>query len=472
MLSTTPQVYYAHYRDGDTTLLQATLRFGAVVPESGAWGIRWWRAYLDIMTQLVASPGIELAFRIGVRQGQLERMLLTTVNEERKRELDGALGLFAVLNELLPGSVEFCADHTQHDAMLASCPAERAWVQSEPYPCHECLLVHDFRVSSLVEKVFAIALEEDWTVALQLNLCRYRAGGEDLRQVRRNLVRVEMDEALPSRMVALQKRIMERLPHAGFLVDEFMAVEDRRALSRLWEPIEEEFSRSMGSLGFPPLKTTIDHERQFDGQLLTGFHSSWFVSPEPLLQAAAAMTERETLNVLAWRPPEWWAASLLRNTLQVVRAGAPSTTAGAREPRPGGRSEKTRVFISAKSADYPHAQRVYEFLVLHGVPTFFSQETLPKLGSSDYRKEIDRSLDEAQHMVVVTSSVENVQSSWVEAEWGFFINEKRSGRKSGNLLTLVLGGPSAAELPPSLRYYEVIPFDEHALERVLQYVTS
>jgi hypothetical protein len=81
-----------------------------------------------------------------------------------------------------------------------------------------------------------------------------------------------------------------------------------------------------------------------------------------------------------------------------------------------------RVFISAKSADYEQAARVYDFLVAARVPVFFSRESLPGLGSSDYRREIDRALDSAQHMVVVTSSTDNVQASWVEAEWGFFIN--------------------------------------------------
>ena len=70
----------------------------------------------------------------------------------------------------------------------------------------------------------------------------------------------------------------------------------------------------------------------------------------------------------------------------------------------------------------------------------------------------------------MTSSRDNVESSWVEAEWGFFVNEKRSGRKDGNLLTLVVGSLGAADLPPSLRNYEVVPYGD--FERVLNYVRS
>jgi hypothetical protein len=129
-----------------------------------------------------------------------------------------------------------------------------------------------------------------------------------------------------------------------------------------------------------------------------------------------------------------------------------------------------RVFISARSSDYRAAGQVYRFLTAAGVPAFFSQESLPALGVSDYRKQIDEALDRVEHMVVVASSGENVRASWVEAEWGFFINEKRSGRKTGNLVTVVVGGLAPAALPPSLRQYEVIPIE--SLQTLLRYVAA
>jgi hypothetical protein len=159
-----------------------------------------------------------------------------------------------------------------------------------------------------------------------------------------------------------------------------------------------------------------------------------------------------------------------RAGLVVVRGPGPASTDtavgdGRAAHAFGGKAD---VFISARSVDYDHAQAVYDFLIGHHVAAFFSRESLPELGISDYRKQIDQALDETRHMIVVTSSVENVNSSWVEAEWGFFISEKRSGRKGGNLVTLVVGGLPPAALPPSLRYYEVIPFAD--FERVLGYV--
>jgi len=75
-------------------------------------------------------------------------------------------------------------------------------------------------------------------------------------------------------------------------------------------------------------------------------------------------------------------------------------------------------------------------------------------------------------MIVVTTSRANVTSSWVEAEWGLFINEKRSGRKAGNLITVVAGNLRPSDLPASLRYYEVIPFEPAAYQKILRYVTA
>jgi len=132
--------------------------------------------------------------------------------------------------------------------------------------------------------------------------------------------------------------------------------------------------------------------------------------------------------------------------------------------------KRGQVFISANHRDYRFASEVYDYLRSHGIPVFFSDQSLPELGSSDYRKEIDKALDAAKHMIVVTSSSANVNSSWVEAEWGLFINEKRSGRKPGNIVTVAVDPLGPSELPASLRYYEVIPFDPEQLSRLLRYV--
>lgn len=140
-----------------------------------------------------------------------------------------------------------------------------------------------------------------------------------------------------------------------------------------------------------------------------------------------------------------------------------------------GRIERTaatnpEVFISAKNEDYEFAEQVYDFLMSHGVATFFSKVSLPETGNSEYQKQIDHALDACKHMIVVTSSIANVNSSWVEAEWRLFINEKRSGNKTGNLVSVVVGDLKPRDLPASLRFYAVIPFKPQLLAQILPYV--
>lgn len=135
-------------------------------------------------------------------------------------------------------------------------------------------------------------------------------------------------------------------------------------------------------------------------------------------------------------------------------------------------TQKGKVFISVKSEDFPYAQQVYDFLTGQGIDVFFCRESLQILGRSDYRHEIDHALEETEHMVVVTSRPENVRSEWVEAEWGIFINEKRSGRKKGNLVTMTAGNMQPSDLPPSLRYYEVISLNDSGMQLLLKYMTK
>jgi hypothetical protein len=128
------------------------------------------------------------------------------------------------------------------------------------------------------------------------------------------------------------------------------------------------------------------------------------------------------------------------------------------------------VFLSYKSADIELAEELFQYLQSRNLVVFLSSESLPKLGNADYRKAIDHALDQCRHMIVIGSRVEYFSSSWVEAEWGFYINEKRGGRKKGNILTVVTSDIGIEELPASLRYYQVIFFEKENFEQIASYV--
>ena len=128
------------------------------------------------------------------------------------------------------------------------------------------------------------------------------------------------------------------------------------------------------------------------------------------------------------------------------------------------------VFISSRSKDYHLSRMLYDFLNKLSYNVFFCEVSLPKMGEAEYRKEIDKALEASQHLIVVTSSYENVTHGWVEAEWGAFVNEKRSGKKTGNIVTLVAGEMTIEELPLALRQYEVFEWEKALVPRLLDYL--
>lgn len=128
------------------------------------------------------------------------------------------------------------------------------------------------------------------------------------------------------------------------------------------------------------------------------------------------------------------------------------------------------VFISRKSADASLAKELYHFLITKGLTVFDSDETLPKMGNTDYLEAIDNALVSCRHMIVVGSSVENITSRWVKKEWSSFVNEKMSGRKNGNLLSVITSNLTIDNLPLSLRNNQVITFDNANFDRIAAYV--
>lgn len=78
-----------------------------------------------------------------------------------------------------------------------------------------------------------------------------------------------------------------------------------------------------------------------------------------------------------------------------------------------------------------------------------------------------RGVCKAKGMVVIADSIDIFDSGWVHYEWSSFLNEKRSGRKTGNLVTVVRDEKDISKLPYALRQYEVMT--KESLERIREY---
>ena len=108
--------------------------------------------------------------------------------------------------------------------------------------------------------------------------------------------------------------------------------------------------------------------------------------------------------------------------------------------------EQIDVFISHKSQDYSCAKAVYDELIKYGKKLFLSEVSLPVMANTDYTFAIDNALEKAKGMIVIADSIEIFDSGWVHYEWSSFLNEKRSGRKNGNLITIVRNEESIGKL--------------------------
>ncbi|GAB3325188.1 hypothetical protein GCM10027299_23000 [Larkinella ripae] len=128
------------------------------------------------------------------------------------------------------------------------------------------------------------------------------------------------------------------------------------------------------------------------------------------------------------------------------------------------------VFLSRKSQDEKLAKKLFDFLTAKNLVVFDSGQTLHEFKNTDYSKAIDEALLVSKNLIVIGSSIDHFTSPWVEAEWRFFLNRKRSGKVKGNLFSVINDGLSTDDLPPSLQYYEIIEFKEENFEKIYSYI--
>lgn len=117
------------------------------------------------------------------------------------------------------------------------------------------------------------------------------------------------------------------------------------------------------------------------------------------------------------------------------------------------------VYLSYKSEDHVCAKRIYDFLSLHGYAVFFAEPELKKNGNSIYGKIIDDALEASEHFTLFATQKEFITSPYVENEWRTFVEEKRSGRKEGNIIT-ILDGIEISALPIALRKFQSFQLDK------------
>jgi hypothetical protein len=127
-----------------------------------------------------------------------------------------------------------------------------------------------------------------------------------------------------------------------------------------------------------------------------------------------------------------------------------------------------QVFISFSGQDREFAEQLYHALTKREIGTFCSSISLPKMSDVDFLTAIEAAIDKSENMVVIARTPESLKSLQVQKETGMFLVEEVSGRKQGNLITMLFGEMKIDNLPIRFRSSQVILFnpDDNFIELV------
>ena len=295
-------MYTARYSDGQTAIVETVIAFETLVFDSVDDSSSWAATYRKAISGLLSTPGVDFAFRISLIEKCLKRELFIMTSENRQEDLQVLAGQFLGLDALIDETVKLCLDQDQHDALTGSFPRLRCGVKNAGYAYNDCQLICDFRLFPLLDRLFDRALQRGWDISIQFNVRRYRPTAEDTRSLRKNLARIDSESHFPQQLKAQQRRLVDKLDQARFLIDQFVGFGNSQAKDTLSEQIAEEFGSQFEQFGFPA--SLLQNSSDIEEQLSTGFHSSLFQEFASTDMAADALAPVEIEQLLCWQPSE------------------------------------------------------------------------------------------------------------------------------------------------------------------------
>lgn len=138
------------------------------------------------------------------------------------------------------------------------------------------------------------------------------------------------------------------------------------------------------------------------------------------------------------------------------------------------------VFISYKhmdswgntTEDYAIAKQLYFTLKERGIDAFFSDESLFKLGKSDYKKAIDKALDFSKILIVIGTKKEYLYSGWIEYEYETFYEDILSGKKPDANIISYTKNILHKDLPRTLARLQNYLVDSMSFARIADYIEN
>jgi len=138
------------------------------------------------------------------------------------------------------------------------------------------------------------------------------------------------------------------------------------------------------------------------------------------------------------------------------------------------------IFISSKNThadgrsteDSLIAEKLHIYLVEKGFHVFTSTISLADLGVDTYKVAIDNALDHSKILIVVGTSVENINSEWVKYEWNSFSNDILGGYKPNGKVFAYIKNVKTNDLPRALRYTQCIVAGPDGFDKLYRFINN
>jgi hypothetical protein len=378
-------MYLARYGSETAETLVAAVRLSPP-PGADAESDAWHDALASEARYLLDGTELDFSVRLALRGGRLERVIQLIGPDAAEADIRAVALRLSRLNRLVAGTAALCATREEHDALTGSFPPLRVAVDARPFAAGDASLACDFRLAPHADALLCMAAEQFAALAIQLNVRRHRPSAEALRAVRRNLVRVREEPAIPERLARAQAELAERFESATFVGAEFLGVEEPGLLDGVSAALDACFGRNYGALGYAgaPLEVLSPGAREFEIQ--AGVHPSALRPGEPFALLAQVWDAAAVLYALAWRP----SAGVLERP-------------PANPPPPPERP--ARVFVSYAHEDAEYCEELVKSLALlrrqRVIEAWTDQDIT---AGTAWRDEIHRRLEEADIILLLVST--------------------------------------------------------------------
>lgn len=142
--------------------------------------------------------------------------------------------------------------------------------------------------------------------------------------------------------------------------------------------------------------------------------------------------------------------------------------------------QKYDVFLSYKhtcandeiTSDSMLAEQIYYELVKRGFSVFYSEDSIFKIGISDYKKAIDTALDNTSILVVIASDIDFLRSGWVEYEYETFYEDILSERNKNGMIISYTDNVNQNQLPRTLSRFQNYSQSKTNVDKFIDFITN